>query len=116
MFPKKVSLADGALFGLIDIGSSMMRLVVYRMENGYPHIFINQRIWTALAKNKGSGIFKIDDAGISNLKKGLEQFVEVCSDAKCLEIQCFATSALREAENGSAVVSEFYLKQALKFR
>ena len=100
MFPKKVTLQNGEHFGLIDIGSSCLRLVVYRLEHGYPHILINQRVWTALAKEKSAENFKITEAEILSLKTGLRQFYTVCSNAKCTHVMCFATSALREAING----------------
>lgn len=97
----KTQVHDQALgrLAVIDIGSSMVRLVVY--DNGnYPHLFLNHKVWCLLGKHKGKGKFVLEEERMQRAQSAIEWFLWVCSQSGVSTVLAVASSAVREAENG----------------
>lgn len=91
---------------VIDIGSSMIRLVVYD-DGSYPHLYLNHKTWTALAKGKSADKdFYLDKEPVERTISAISWFKWVCSQARVTRIICTATSAVREAKNGGDFVKQ----------
>lgn len=90
-------------FAAIDIGSSTIRLVVYD-TGAYPHLFLNHKVRTRLAQGKGEGIFYMDIERMERTLNAIEWFLWVCAESSVTTVVATATSAVREAENGSDFV------------
>lgn len=89
---------------VIDVGSSSVRLVVYDDVQGYPFMILNQKIWAAFAENKGEGVFNLEQEKIDRVLAALEWFIWTAQETQCSHMVVFATSAVREAQNGEAFV------------
>lgn len=91
-------------FAVIDIGSNSIRLVIFDVSAGYPHPRYNERVFCALGSDVGTaGRLPRDsiDAALSSIVR----FVEVVNRSGTDRLKAFATSAVRDAENGRALVS-----------
>tara|TARA_R110000868_G_scaffold190862_1_gene434739 strand:- start:43735 stop:45219 length:1485 start_codon:yes stop_codon:yes gene_type:complete len=90
-------------FAVIDIGSSTIRLVVY--DTGvYPHLFLNHKVRTRLATGKGTGDFYLEQERMERTLSAIEWFLWVCRESSVTTVVATATSAVREAKNGSDFV------------
>lgn len=88
---------------VIDIGSSMVRLVVY--DNGnYPHLFLNHKVWCLLGKHKGKGTFVLEEERMARAESAIEWFLWVCEQSNVSSVLAVASSAVREAQNGMEFV------------
>lgn len=114
LHPQTPALVAGRL-GVIDIGSSMVRLVVYADVASYPHLLLNQKVWTALGKGKRDGeVFVLDKSRMARTRAALEWFLWVAERAGCKQLVAVATSAVREAVNGADFVAEIERDIGLK--
>lgn len=94
----------GGRLAVIDVGSSMVRLVVYD-DGCYPHLYLNHKTWTALAKGKSTDVdFYLDEESMERTISAIAWFKWVCSQTGVTRIVCTATSAVREAKNGQEFV------------
>jgi len=84
---------------VIDIGSSMVRLVIY--DNGaYPHLFLNHKVWCLLGKHKGKGQFVLAEDRMDRAASAIEWFLWVCKQSGVSTVLAVASSAVRDADNG----------------
>ena len=91
------------LVAVIDIGSNSVRLVVYRGYKRSPDILFNERVFCGLGEGIAAG-GKMRPKAIKRALTTLKRFALLCRDMKVDEIEAVATSAVRDAENGSAFV------------
>ncbi|MFT7433394.1 MAG: exopolyphosphatase/guanosine-5'-triphosphate,3'-diphosphate pyrophosphatase [Alphaproteobacteria bacterium] len=111
IYPNEIAHKEGR-FAVIDIGSSTIRLVVY--DTGiYPHLFLNHKVRTMLAKGKGSGVFNLEAAPMERTLSAIEWFLWVCKQSAVTTVVATATSAVREAENGDEFVKMVQEKTGL---
>jgi exopolyphosphatase/guanosine-5'-triphosphate,3'-diphosphate pyrophosphatase len=111
IYPNEPSHKKGR-FAVIDIGSSTMRLVVYD-EGLYPHLFLNHKVRIRFAIEKGEGVFVLDDERMDRALNAIEWFLWVCKESAVETVVATATSAVREAENGSDFVNMIHKKTGL---
>ena len=111
IYPNEVPHACGR-FAVIDIGSSTMRLVVYD-EGLYPHLFLNHKVHIRFALEKGEGDFSLDETRMNRALNAIEWFLWVCEQSSVKTVIATATSAVREAKNGSAFVEMVRQKTGL---
>lgn len=98
---------------VIDVGSSMVRLVIYG-SGIYPHLYLNQKTWTALAKGKSPNAdFYLGSEAMSRTLSAIEWFLWVCKESQVERVVCTATSAVREAKNGQDFVDHVFEKTGL---
>ena len=103
--PKAPRIESGRM-AVIDIGSSSVRLVIYDDVQGYPFLILNQKIWAAFAENKGEGDFNLEQTKIDRVMAALEWFIWTARQTQCSHMVVFATSAVREAQNGKDFVQQ----------
>ena len=92
--------------GVLDIGSNTVHLLVVDAHPGArPWPATSHKLELRLAEHlKGDG--SIDSAGAERLVQFVGEALEVAEDAGCEDILPFATSAIREAPNGEAVLHQ----------
>ncbi|MCP4355118.1 MAG: hypothetical protein GY793_05705 [Proteobacteria bacterium] len=91
-------------FAVIDMGSNSFRLCIFDDVEHYPHQYILERYKTKLAEGKGKDGFVLKEEKIEEALRTLRWFDWICKQ-QCVEnVVVVATSAIREAENGSDLV------------
>lgn len=92
-------------YGIIDIGTNSMRLLLTNYEEGQ---FKNRKkIINTTRLGKGldqSG--NISKESIQRNISALEEFKKICTEEKCQEIFCMGTEALRKAKNSDVFVEK----------
>ena len=85
---------------VVDIGSNSIRLVIFDIAAGYPHPVFNERIFCAL----GEGVGKcghLRDNTIDDALTAVIRFARIVHEVDAGPLHVFATSAVRDAANGS---------------
>lgn len=92
-------------FGAIDIGTNAARLLIGEVvQNGHP--FIKKISYTRVPLRLGMDVFengKISDHKIIEFRKTIQAFKLLAEVNNVVEIRACATSAMREASNGTEV-------------
>ncbi len=96
----------GKRIAVLDIGSSMVRMIIVETEAMYPHLLVHHKVWTALAKGKGKGAFVLSDKAKKRTKDALNWFAWTAKQVGAEGIIAVASSAMREAENGAEFAAE----------
>lgn len=94
---------DGILYGVIDIGSNTIRLMIYQVEQGVITPVLNQKYAAGLAgyiNDKG----EMTPAGIDKAVEVLSELSRTASQVKLEELFAFATASLRNSSNADAVL------------
>ena len=89
---------------MVDIGSNSIRLVVFDVSAGYPHPVYNERVFCAL----GAGVGKhglLADGTIDDALTSIVRFARIVQETEAGPLYVFATSAVRDATNGSTLTS-----------
>ncbi len=88
---------------VIDIGSNSVRLVVYEGARRAPLTIFNEKVICGLgAKIRSTG--KLDPKGVALATENLPRFKAAAEATGAAEIHVFATSAVRDATDGSSFV------------
>ncbi len=100
------------MYGVIDIGSNTIRMVIYKIENGELKPMINKKAAVGLAGyiSKDNNMKK---SGILQTVEVLNQFDEILQNMKIKEIFPFATASLRNVNNSAEVLA--YIKEHTPF-
>lgn len=86
-------------FGVIDIGSNSVRLVVFDMSTRTPAIFFNEKVFCGLgAALEDTGRLALE--GREKAEEALGRFKALASNLRVAELMAVATAAVREAEDG----------------
>lgn len=96
-----------ALVAAIDVGSSATRLVVARVgaPDNAPEVLLRLRVPLRL----GTEVFARGSIGTSSRKQLVQAFADIAQRLKTLQVVAYravATSALRDAANGSAILAD----------
>lgn len=92
--------------GVLDIGSNTVHLLVVDAYHGAaPVPAVSHKVELRLAEHLGAD-GGIDDAATKTLLNFVEESLEIAEDAGVTKVLAFATSAIREAPNGDAVIAE----------
>jgi exopolyphosphatase/guanosine-5'-triphosphate,3'-diphosphate pyrophosphatase len=90
--------------GVLDVGSNTVHLLVVDAYRGaHPTPMHDDRWLLRLAEHVGSD-GKLSKAGEKALLRAVEQAKDQAADRKCDELLAFVTSAIRDADNGAAVL------------
>ena len=85
---------------IIDIGSNSIRLVVYQGPARVPAVLFNEKVMAGLGKELATtGAIAEDSMRLA--ESALKRFRRLCEEMKVDVIESFATSAVRDASNGS---------------
>jgi len=90
--------------GVLDVGSNTVHLLVVDAHRGaHPTPMHDDRWLLRLAEHVGAD-GKLSKTGEKALLNAVQQAAQQAADRKCDELLAFVTSAIREADNGSAVL------------
>lgn len=92
------------MYGIVDIGSNTMRLVIYKVEGGKPRVLLNKKEMAELASFIQDGMMVAD--GINRACYILDSFNLLAKDLGVNNLHVFATASLRNISNSQAAVSE----------
>ena len=99
-------------FGVIDIGSNSVRLVVFDGAARSPAYFFNEKVLCGLGGNLGPN----GELNIDNKKRALsaiKRFV-LLANSMSANLSAVATAAIRNAPNGKEFCYEIYVKTGLE--
>ena len=84
-------------YGIIDIGSNMIRLSVYEYIDNELKLLINKKVMAGLAGHVEDGV--LSQRGIKKAIDALLEFKELVSNFDLQDIYPFATASLRNVSN-----------------
>lgn len=93
------------MYGVIDIGSNTIRLVVYKLENNRILPMINKKFSVGLAGYVDANN-NLNKLGIEKAIRSLKEFREILNYIQIKEIFPFATASLRNIDNSAAVLEK----------
>ena len=100
------SLADGkATFGVIDIGSNSVRLVVYDVADRHPVPLFNDRVFCSLGRGVGETGLLSKEARDSALHT-ITRYAGIAGQLGVNRLELVATAAIRDARNGARFARE----------
>jgi len=102
---------------IIDLGSNSARMAVYERTSRYGFHLIKElksRVRIGEGAYEKGGI--LQPRALKRTLLTLQAFHRTCHALKCHKILCVATSALRDAPNGSEFVKEIYRKTGLNVK
>lgn len=94
-----------APFGVIDIGSNSVRMVIYSMKGRFPVPMVNDKIMCGL----GRGLTRtgqLHEEGMDRALGALRRFRAVGNSLGACRMRAVATAAVRDAENGAVFVTQ----------
>lgn len=94
-----------ASFGVVDIGSNSVRLVIYDIGDGWPVPVFNDRVFCALGKGVGeTGMLSAE--GRESARATIARFVAIARQVGVGRLELVATAAIRDAGNGAEFAAE----------
>ncbi|WP_165254001.1 exopolyphosphatase [Adlercreutzia sp. ZJ304] len=98
-----------ALFGVIDLGSNSVRLVVYKVHAGAKQPFTKKDFRNLIDEKKIAGLSayvedgQFTQAGIDRAAEVLDDHLRHANNIGCTNVHIFATAVLRNCENSAQV-------------
>ncbi len=90
-------------YGIIDIGSNTIRLVVYRIIDDKIEYLLNKKIFARAVEHKQKGRMNID--GVKAIIDALIVLKELAAHHELSYLWCFATASLRDISNTDDVLA-----------
>ncbi|WP_417621383.1 Ppx/GppA family phosphatase [Parasphingorhabdus sp.] len=88
---------------IVDIGSNSIRLVVYQGPARVPAILFNEKVMAGLGRELSTtGAISKDSMELA--VRGLKRFYRLCEEMEVDSINCFATAAVRDANNSKELL------------
>jgi exopolyphosphatase/guanosine-5'-triphosphate,3'-diphosphate pyrophosphatase len=97
-------LRNGAVIGVIDIGSNSVRLVVYEGLTRSPTPLFNEKALCGLGRLTAAG--RLSEGAMACAFAALRRFRALCDVMRVDQIHVLATAAARDASNGDAFLKE----------
>tara|TARA_R110000824_G_scaffold155226_7_gene327848 strand:- start:4465 stop:6012 length:1548 start_codon:yes stop_codon:yes gene_type:complete len=91
--------ASGGRFGIVDLGSNSVRLVVYAAAARSPVLVFNEKVLCGLGRTLAS-TGRLDPKGIERALAALKRFVALRDQIGIDTLVVAATAAVRDAEDG----------------
>ena len=89
---------------IVDIGSNSIRLVVYEGPARLPAVLFNEKVLAGLGRSLATS-GRIDDNAMALAGAALSRFAALTREMDCDAIRTVATAAVRDAENGDALIA-----------
>lgn len=102
------------LHGIIDIGSSTVRMAVYDIRGGDIEMLLKKKHVVGLAAYVKDGV--MTQAGIDKAVEILKEFTGFLQCFHITRVAAFTTAALRNAKNSKEAVAEIERRTGLKIR
>ncbi|MDY6269543.1 MAG: exopolyphosphatase [Selenomonadaceae bacterium] len=102
------------LHGIIDIGSSTVRMAIYDIHGGDIDMLLKKKHVVGLAAYVKDGV--MTQQGIDKAVEILEEFVSFLRCFRITRVAAFTTAALRNAKNSREAVSEIERRTGLAIR
>ena len=102
------------LYGIIDIGSSTIRLAVYLIEGDRVELLLKRKEMVGLASYVQDGVMSRE--GINQAIAVLRKFKEFLYSFSINQVDTFTTAALRNAKNSDAAVGAIESETGLPIR
>lgn len=97
--------------GVIDIGSTTLRLSVYDCDRRLAQIY-NKSVFTRLNENVKNNALSVD--GMDVVTEGISKYLEELARFPSIKVLCFAGAFIRRLTNFQAIVSEIYNRLMIK--
>src|SRR6185369_16962079 len=91
-------------FGVVDIGSNSVRLVIFDRLTRSPVALFNEKSLCAIGRNMVS-TGSLDDEGVDLALTALARFREIAAAMGIARLEAVATAAVRDARNGNEFVA-----------
>ncbi|ABS64929.1 Ppx/GppA phosphatase [Parvibaculum lavamentivorans DS-1] len=91
---------QGGRFGIVDLGSNSVRLVVYASAERSPVLVFNEKVMAGLGRSLAS-TGRLDPKGIDRALDGLRRFMALREQIGVPHLVVAATAAVRDAEDGA---------------
>jgi exopolyphosphatase / guanosine-5'-triphosphate,3'-diphosphate pyrophosphatase len=96
--------ANATPFGVVDIGSNSVRLVIFDRLARSPVALFNEKSLCGIGRNMVS-TGRLDEDGVSAALTALARFREIAAALGVSRIEAVATAAVRDARNGNEFVA-----------
>ena len=90
-------------YGIIDIGSNTIRLVIYRIIDGKIEYLLNSKVFARAVMHKQHGRMQID--GVKVIIDAVNQLKDLAAHHELSYLWCFATASLRGITNTAGVLA-----------
>ncbi len=90
-------------YGVVDIGSNTIRLVIYRIINDRIEYLLNEKVFARAVMHKQNGRMNID--GVKVIIDALIMLKELAAHHELSYLWCFATASLRNISNTDDVLA-----------
>lgn len=102
-------------FGVIDIGSNSVRMVIYDLATTpHPHVY-NEKVFCALGRDL-SKTGKLNPEGAEAALAGLRDYAQVARNHELDHLDVVATAALRDAQDGQDFINKAQNETGLSIR
>lgn len=91
------------MYGVLDIGSNTIRLVIYKVENNKPVEVFNTADMACLASYRKDGNFT--EEGVKKATESINKFKTIAKNYNVEKLFAFATASLRNVNNTKEAVS-----------
>jgi len=96
-----------SVYGVIDIGSLKVKLLIAEVKNGNIEILYKEPRLTLLGKGLKEGQHRILSKSLSNSLKAVKYFQDICNKYNVKAIKMVATESIRKADNVEEVLESF---------
>ena len=96
---------SGGRFGIVDVGSNSVRLVVYAAAERNPVLVFNEKVMAGLGRTLAS-TGRLDPKGITRALEALRRFMALREQIGVPNLIVAATAAVRDAEDGAEFLAK----------
>ena len=91
-------------YGVVDIGSNSVRLVIFAGLESTPTALFNEKVLCGLGRDLASN-GRLNPKGVDQALANIRRFVSLAESLGVAELELLATAAVREAEDGEDFVA-----------
>ena len=113
--PPPDTLAPVREAAVLDVGSNSVRLVAYRIDGRAMTPFLNEKVMAGLGRNlRTTG--RLSPQGVDAALSAMRRFRTLLDALGVSDVECVATAAARDAEDGPAFVARVHKECGFKLR